>query len=184
MFSQVFVCPREVSVSGGSVSGGSVSGGVCVQEGLCPGGSLSERSPHLTVKSGQYASYWNAFLLQFMLSHGLLRFSSGQYLVIVIVWSPVSLNHFCVNFLLQKMMFSSITTQNFPFRLSTITRGGGRVEVSRLDCAYFHCLWTISIRGGMILVSVCLCIIFNFLCISSKILQWENIYKEIAQDSH
>ena len=37
--------------------GGSLSGGVC------PGGrgSLSGRSPY-TIKSGRYASYWNAFL--------------------------------------------------------------------------------------------------------------------------
>ena len=111
-----------------SLSGG---GGGGLWGGLCPGGSVSggvsvrETPPHLTVKSGQYASYWNAFLLQFMLSHGLLRFSSGQYLVIVIVRPPVSLNHFYVNFLLQKMVFSSITTQNFPFLLSTITWVGG-----------------------------------------------------------
>ena len=40
--------------------------GVSVQGGLCPGGvSVQEEDPHpLTVKSGQYASYWNAFLFK------------------------------------------------------------------------------------------------------------------------
>ena len=40
------LCPEEVSVRG---------------EGLCPGGSLSGRSPR-TVTSWWYTSYWNAFL--------------------------------------------------------------------------------------------------------------------------
>ena len=55
-----------------SLSRGSMSRGVSVQGGLCPGGlspgeSLSrgtsvDRDPPGTVKSGRYASYWNAFL--------------------------------------------------------------------------------------------------------------------------
>ena len=40
-----------------SGQGGSLSWGVSVQGA----GGLSGRSPH-TVKSGRYASYWNAFL--------------------------------------------------------------------------------------------------------------------------
>ena len=84
MFSQVSVCPwGGVSVSvqgvGVSVPRGSLSSGVSVQGdlfpgGLCPGGFLSGRGslseegslswrPPGTVMSGQYASYWNAFLL-------------------------------------------------------------------------------------------------------------------------
>ena len=51
MFSQVFVCTQE-----GSLSGGSLSSRV----------SLSGRPPH-TVKSGRYESYWNAFLFNIML---------------------------------------------------------------------------------------------------------------------
>ena len=47
--------------------GRSLSGRVAAQLGLCPGGSLSESlsdPPPLTVTSGRYASYWNAFLLE------------------------------------------------------------------------------------------------------------------------
>ena len=47
------LCPRRVSVQGGLCLGGAL---------LCPG-SLSWRPPR-TVMSGQYASYWNAFLLR------------------------------------------------------------------------------------------------------------------------
>ena len=46
---------------GGSLSRGVSVQGVSVQEGLCPGG-LCQGDPR-TVKSGRYASYWNAFLL-------------------------------------------------------------------------------------------------------------------------
>ena len=64
MFSQVFVCPQ----------GGSLSRGVSVQGGLCPGGvsvhggsvsmrGLCQGDPHM-VKTGRYASYWNASLFQ------------------------------------------------------------------------------------------------------------------------
>ena len=60
-------CPGGRSVSGGegSVSRGvSVQGslfrGVSVQGGLCPEG-LCNRDPR-TIKTGRYASYWNAFL--------------------------------------------------------------------------------------------------------------------------
>ena len=58
-------------------TGGSSSWGVSVQDGLCPGGSISrmvfvqyvvsvqgdlcQGDPRM-VKSGRYASYWNAFL--------------------------------------------------------------------------------------------------------------------------
>ena len=60
----------------GSLSGGSLSRGVSVQGGLCPGGfcpgglcpgvvsvqgGLYQGDPR-TIMSGQYASYWNAFL--------------------------------------------------------------------------------------------------------------------------
>ena len=62
---------RGVSVQGVFVQGGSLSKGVSVQEvsvqwgslsngGLCPVGGLCQGDPHI-VKSGQYASYWNAF---------------------------------------------------------------------------------------------------------------------------
>ena len=64
---------RSVCVQGGSLSGGSLSGrvpvqGVSVWESLCPGGvclrGVSVREPPLrTVTSGQYESYWNAFLV-------------------------------------------------------------------------------------------------------------------------
>ena len=68
MFSQVFFCSRRgVSIQGGLCPVGSLFDGVSVQGrslsgevsggGLCPG----EGYP-LTVKSGRYASYWNAFL--------------------------------------------------------------------------------------------------------------------------
>ena len=60
------VCVQEVLCRGGSVSRGSVSSGVCVQGGLCPGGVSVRESPH-TVTSGQYASYWNAFLFRIFL---------------------------------------------------------------------------------------------------------------------
>ena len=71
MFSQVSVCTRgggvsvsvrgvSVSVLGGvSVRGGLCLGGVCL-EGVSVQGGLSRRPP--MVMSGQYASYWNAFL--------------------------------------------------------------------------------------------------------------------------
>ena len=62
-----------VSIPGDLRPGGSLSGGVSVQGDLCLGGSLSRGSlsggfsvmetPH-TVRSGQYASYWNAFLFE------------------------------------------------------------------------------------------------------------------------
>ena len=49
-----------VSVQMGLYPGGiSVQGGVYVQEG-----SLSGRPPRPTVKSGRYASFWNAFLFK------------------------------------------------------------------------------------------------------------------------
>ena len=48
---------------GGLFPGGSLSKGVSVQRGVCPGGSLSGRPPY--VSCGRYASYWNAFLLNF-----------------------------------------------------------------------------------------------------------------------
>ena len=53
-----------VSVWEVSVQGGLCPGEVSVQGGLCPGGSLSGVSVRalLTVTSGRYASYWNAFL--------------------------------------------------------------------------------------------------------------------------
>ena len=51
MFSQVL-----------SIHGGSLSRRVSVQEGLCPGGSLSRETPR-TVKSDRYVSCWNAFLI-------------------------------------------------------------------------------------------------------------------------
>ena len=59
--SHVGLCPgwgssvqRVVSVQGGFCPGGPLSGGVSVRE-----------TPHI-VKSGQYASYWNAFLFDVM----------------------------------------------------------------------------------------------------------------------
>ena len=72
-----------VSVQGGFLSGGLCPGGVSVQRGPCPEGSLSRgvsvwgvsvhggslsrgvsvRETPRTVKSGRYASYWNAYLL-------------------------------------------------------------------------------------------------------------------------
>ena len=65
------LCPRG-SLSGGLCLGVSVQwslypGGLCPWEGLCPGGSLSRRGSlsgrhSCVVKSGWYASYWNAFL--------------------------------------------------------------------------------------------------------------------------
>ena len=49
---------REVSVQGGSLSRGVLcQGGVSVQ-----GVSVRETPPHIQWTSGQYASYWNAFL--------------------------------------------------------------------------------------------------------------------------
>ena len=62
---------RDASVQGSLCPGGSMSkwglcpggGGVFVQEGgLCPRGLCPGRPPS-TVKSGRFASYWNAFLL-------------------------------------------------------------------------------------------------------------------------
>ena len=67
------LCTGRVSVRGmgsGSLSGGwglCPGDGVSVQGGLCPvkevfvQGGLCQGDPR-TVKSGQYASYWNAFL--------------------------------------------------------------------------------------------------------------------------
>ena len=58
----------EGSLSGGILCPeGSLSGGISVQEGfclggLCPGWGLCQGDPPCSVKSGQYASYWNAFL--------------------------------------------------------------------------------------------------------------------------
>ena len=55
---------RRVSIRGVSIQGGYLSKG-----GICPGGfsvqegSLSGRPPPHMVTCGQYASYWNAFLL-------------------------------------------------------------------------------------------------------------------------
>ena len=78
VFFQGVVCPGEsvtrgvsvwgVSAQGGvSVQGVSVQGGLCPRGGLSPGVSLSRglsvtETPH-TVIYGQYAFYWNAFLL-------------------------------------------------------------------------------------------------------------------------
>ena len=60
---------RLVSVQGGLCLGGLCPGDLCPQGDLCAGrvsvqggGSLSGRPPCM-VKSGRYASYWNAFLL-------------------------------------------------------------------------------------------------------------------------
>ena len=62
------LCPgRGVSVQGGSLSGGSLSR----EGGLYPGGGgLCQGDPSRTVKSGRYASYWNAFLSQEILLLG------------------------------------------------------------------------------------------------------------------
>ena len=45
------------------------------QMSVCPRGSLSGRSPTRMVKSGRYASYWNAFLLP----HGFSQESIGRW---------------------------------------------------------------------------------------------------------
>ena len=60
MYSQVFVCPR-----GGGGAGG-LGLGLCPGESLSGTGSLSGGylSDPRTVTSGQYASYWNAFLFK------------------------------------------------------------------------------------------------------------------------
>ena len=55
----------EGSLSEGSLSEESLSGGLCLGRASVQGGSLLGRSP--TVKSGQHASYWNAFLFCFSL---------------------------------------------------------------------------------------------------------------------
>ena len=64
------LCPGDLCL-GGLCPGGLCPGGLCLG-GLCSGGSLSGRSlsrglsvreTSYTVKSGRYASYWNAFLL-------------------------------------------------------------------------------------------------------------------------
>ena len=59
---------KEVLCTGASLFRGrgvcpvsSLSRGFSVQGGLCPRGSLSRETP-CTGKSGQYTSYWNAFL--------------------------------------------------------------------------------------------------------------------------
>ena len=79
------LCPggslsRGVSVQGVSVQGVSVQGGLC-PGGLCPGGSLSwgicQGDPR-TVKSRQYASYWNAFLF-FIFPEGKTRLIARIY---------------------------------------------------------------------------------------------------------
>ena len=75
------VSVQEVLCPGGSLSGGFLSRGLC-PVGSLPGGSLSSRGlcpvgvsvqgvsvqlqtpPPGTVKSGRYASYWNAFLFK------------------------------------------------------------------------------------------------------------------------
>ena len=75
------LCPgRGVSVQGGgslSREGGLCPGGVSVrgslsrEGGLYPGGGgLCQGDPSRTVKSGRYASYWNAFLSQEILLLG------------------------------------------------------------------------------------------------------------------
>ena len=71
-------------LSGGSLSRGSLFREVSVQGHLCTGGSLSGGSllarhpwtetPH-TVTSGQYVSYWNAFLFNSNNFSGLASFS-------------------------------------------------------------------------------------------------------------
>ena len=65
------VSARGVSVRGVSVWGSLSKGGLCpggsLLGGLCPGGPLLGRLP--TVMSGQYTSYWNAFLLMVHLFH-------------------------------------------------------------------------------------------------------------------
>ena len=60
------VSVQEFSVQWGlcleGVEGVSVQG-ISVQRGsLCRGGSLSKETPYGTIKSGPYASYWNASL--------------------------------------------------------------------------------------------------------------------------
>ena len=64
VFTGVCLSTGGMGLGEGSLSRGSLWPGVSVQGpgGLCPGHSLSERPPSHTVKSGRYASYWNAFL--------------------------------------------------------------------------------------------------------------------------
>ena len=68
------LCPGGLCL-GGSLSGKSLSreGGLCpwglclgvsVQGGLCLEGGLCQGDPPHMVTSGQYASYWNAFLFK------------------------------------------------------------------------------------------------------------------------
>ena len=68
----MFPLGREVSVPGpmfllgGLCPGASLSGGVC-PGGVCVWGvCLYQGDPQGTVKSGRYASYWNAFLLVYI----------------------------------------------------------------------------------------------------------------------
>ena len=65
----------------GSLSGGgslSRGRGLCpAWWGLCPGGGVSVQGDPCAVKCGQYASYWNAFLLNF--NHGSKSNSSWEY---------------------------------------------------------------------------------------------------------
>ena len=57
------LCAWSHVPSGGLCTGASLSGGVC------PGGvCLCQADPPGTVKSGRYASYWNAFLLVYIFS--------------------------------------------------------------------------------------------------------------------
>ena len=56
MFSEAFVCPRGFVCSGGLCPGGVSLQGDRLWGGLCHG------DPPLLWKSGQYTSYWNAFL--------------------------------------------------------------------------------------------------------------------------
>ena len=66
----LFLVPYSFQQMGGSVFGGVClyregfcpGDGVSVQGGLCLGEGVSVRETPRTVKSGRYASYWNAFL--------------------------------------------------------------------------------------------------------------------------
>ena len=54
--------PGPMFLPGGLLPGGLCPGGLSLGD-LCPGGLCYRDSP-CTVKSGQYASYWNVFLFQ------------------------------------------------------------------------------------------------------------------------
>ena len=131
MFTQVFVCPR--GGVGGLCPGESLSRGVSVQGVLCQGDPP-------TVKGGQYASYWDAFLLVFKC---LLTWFIAY---IIQIKQNMRISHFepVLAYYIIKISFSLCVINKYPLSrwsnfATTTDKGFGKIGTKAKAKAKPHC---------------------------------------------